>query len=35
VAMGLDTEMAAGGMTEFDTGYVWGEEYLTHKSWWR
>ncbi len=35
VAMGLDTETAAGGMKEFDTGFAWGAEYLTHKSWWR
>ena len=34
-ALGLDGEIAAGGIKEFDTGFVWDEEYLTHKSWHR
>lgn len=35
VAMGLTEEVAATGIKEFDTGFVWGEEYLVHKSWTR
>jgi len=34
-ALGLDDNVAGTAMKEFDTGYVWGEEYLTHKSYWR
>lgn len=34
-ALGLDSEIAAGGIKEIDTGFVWDEEYLTHKSWHR
>lgn len=34
-AMGLTEEVAAAGIKEFDTGFVWGAEYLSHKSWHR
>jgi len=33
--LGLSEVDASGGIKEFDTGFIWGEEYLTHKSWQR
>lgn len=33
--LGLTDIPASGGIKEFDTGFVWAEEYLTHKSWHR
>lgn len=35
VAMGLTEEVAATGVKEFDTGFVWDEQYLSHKTWHR
>lgn len=32
-ALGLDGEVAALGIKEFDTGFSWDAEHLTHKSW--
>jgi len=33
--LGLAETPASGGIKEFDTGFVWGSEHLTHKSWQR
>lgn len=33
--LGLTEVLASVGTKEFDTGFVWGEEYLSHKSWHR
>lgn len=33
--LGLTEVPASVGTKEFDTGFVWGEEYLSHKSWHR
>ena len=33
--LGLTETPASVGTKEFDTGFVWGEEYLSHKSWHR
>lgn len=33
--LGLAETPASGGIKEFDTGFVWDAEYLTHKSWHR
>lgn len=33
LALGLDGEIAALGIKEFDTGFSWDAEHLTHKSW--
>lgn len=33
--VGIEEVKASVGLKEFDTGFVWGEEYLSHKSWQR
>lgn len=35
MALGLDGEVAALGVKEFDPGFSWGGEHLIHKSWQR
>ena len=35
LALGLDGEVAALGIKEFDPGFSWDAEHLTHKSWHR